>query len=92
MCADDAAARAHGRDSLVDALVALTLRAGSPPATPTSALAAAGAGVAQRVQRLLFPPSLTRARIGLTLTLGAVLLGPALSAGLMAVAPMLCAK
>jgi Zn-dependent protease with chaperone function len=94
MCADDAAARRHSRDTLVDALVALTLpRSGRSPvaATPVTALAATGTGVVQRVQRLLFPPNPTRDRIRLTLVLGVVLLGPVLAVGLAAVAPMLCA-
>lgn len=108
MCADDAAARQHSRDTLVDALLALTLTptssspTGAPPApsatrpatrtgTPTGALAAAGTGVARRAQRLLFPPDPTRARLGLTLALAVVLLGPTLATGIAGAVPMPCA-
>ncbi|MDQ2707061.1 MAG: hypothetical protein M3Z25_05265 [Actinomycetota bacterium] len=79
--------------TLVDALLALALlRSSSPAATPVAAMAAAGAGVAQRVQRLLFPPTPTHARVGLSLVLGAVLLGPILPAGMTVIVPMLCAS
>jgi Zn-dependent protease with chaperone function len=92
MCADDAATRRHGPDRVVDALLALTLPAARIPAiTPAVAMGAAGVGVAERVERLLFPPDPTRVRIGLTLTLGAVLLGPALTAAMTVLVPMLCA-
>jgi Zn-dependent protease with chaperone function len=92
MCADDAATRRHGADSVVDALLALTLPATSTPViTPAVAMGAAGVGVAQRVERLLFPPDPTRARIGLTVTLAAVLLGPVLTACMTVIVPMLCA-
>lgn len=92
MCADDAATGQHGSDSVVDALLALTLPAApAPTITPAVAMGAAGVGVAERVERLLFPPDRTRARIGLTLTLGAVLLGPVLTAAMTVFVPMLCA-
>jgi Zn-dependent protease with chaperone function len=93
MCADDAAARHHSPDNVVDALLALTLPgAVSPPViTPAVAMGAAGVGVAERVERLLFPPAPTRARIALTLTLAAVLLGPTLAAVMTVFVPMLCA-
>jgi len=89
MCADDAAARRHSRDTVADALIALTLPA--PPATPVTAMAAAGVSVTQRVQRLVFPPNPTPARLGLTLILAGVLLSPLLTVGMTALAPMLCA-
>lgn len=92
MCADDAAARHHGSDSVVDALLALTLPDVSPPAiTPAVALGATGVGVAERVERLLFPPDPARARLGLTLTLAGVLLGPVFTAAMTVFVPMLCA-
>jgi beta-lactamase regulating signal transducer with metallopeptidase domain len=92
MCADDAATRHHGSDTVVDALLALSLpRARTPAITPAVAMGAAGVGVAERVERLLFPPDPTRTRVGLSLTLAAVLLGPAVTAGMTAIVPMLCA-
>jgi Zn-dependent protease with chaperone function len=81
MCADDAAARRHGSQALVGALLALA----GGPALSGGALAAAGTAVADRAGRLMFPPTpaqlrATRLRIGLGLagllaapTLGAVL-------------------
>jgi Zn-dependent protease with chaperone function len=90
MCADDAAARRHGRDTVADALLALALPGGGPSRTPTVALPAAGAGVAARVERLLFPPDPTRARIALTLTLVAGLLSPVVATGMTVLVPMLC--
>ena len=91
MCADDAAARRHGRDTVADALLALALPGGGPSRTPTVALPAAGTGVAARVERLLFPPDPTRARIALTLTLAAGLLSPVIATGMTVLVPMLCA-
>lgn len=96
MCADDAAARRHSAGTVVDALLALILPSptSSPPhaplATPVAALGAAGLAVTQRIERLLFPPDRTSARTGLALVMGAVLLGPALTAGLMIAPPALC--
>jgi Zn-dependent protease with chaperone function len=77
MCADDAAARSHGSRILVGALLAL----GGGPAVPGGALAAAGTAVADRAERLMFPPTptqlrATRRRLGLTLA--ALLVGPTL--------------
>ncbi|OFJ51138.1 peptidase M48 [Mycolicibacterium grossiae] len=96
MCADDAAARRHSADTVVDALLALILPSptSSPPhaplATPVAALGAAGLAVTQRIERLLFPPDRASARTGLILVMGAVLLGPALTAGLMSAPPVPC--
>jgi hypothetical protein len=55
-----------------------------------AALGAAGLAVTQRIERLLFPPDRTSARTGLALVMGAVLLGPALTAGLMTAPSVLC--
>lgn len=96
MCADDAAARRHSPDTVVDALFALALPFPSSPilasaaVPPSPALSVAGLAVTQRVERLLFPPDLIRARIDLTLAMGAVLLGPAITVGLMSAIPALC--
>jgi Zn-dependent protease with chaperone function len=95
MCADDASARRHGPDTVVDALLALALPS---PTTPTpsavalapSALHAAGSGVVQRVERLLVPPNQFRGRVGITLAIGSMLIGPVTMSGLMAATPMLC--
>jgi Zn-dependent protease with chaperone function len=92
MRADDVAARGHGGDTVVDALVALTLggpknSAGAPGA---AALGAAGVGVADRVQRLLFPPDITRAWLAQTLAVGLLLLGPIIAAELIMTQPLLC--
>lgn len=97
MCADDTAARRHGRDAVVDALVALTApalvpaHAGVVP-VPAAALGAAVVGVAQRVERLLFPLSPIRGRLSLGLALGVLLLGPFLTSGLMITVPALCGQ
>jgi Zn-dependent protease with chaperone function len=77
MCADDAAARAHGSRTLVGALLALA----GGPARPDGALAAAATAVADRAERLLFPPTpehqrTTRLRLRLALT--ALLTAPVL--------------
>lgn len=95
MCADDAAARRHGADTVVDALLALALPAQTarmpvPARVHAVALSAAGSGVTQRVERLLFPPDQLRARITLSLATGALLLGPAVTAGLIIAVPTLC--
>lgn len=90
MCADDAAARRHSCDTIVDALVALSLP--GPTSTspmPAAALGATGLAVTQRVERLLFPPNRIRARLYLTVATGAALLGPLLAAALM-LAPSIC--
>lgn len=104
MCADDAAARRYGADTVVDALLALALPAPpTPPAAalpvtalPVTALAAcgtgtSGSGVAERVDRLLRPIDPARARIGLVATLGGVLAGPVLAGALLVLVPAVCA-
>jgi Zn-dependent protease with chaperone function len=58
MRADDVAARRSGRDTLLQALVAMGTGKSLP--TPTAALAATGAIVSARVYRLLDPPGRTR--------------------------------
>ena len=90
MCADDVAARRHGGDTVVDALVALTLGTPKGAAAPAAALGAAGVGVADRVQRLLFPPNTTRAWFAQTLTVGLLLLGPIVAAELIMTQSSLC--
>jgi len=58
MRADDVAARRSGRDTLLQALVAMGT--GSRLPTPAAALAATGGVVSARVRRLLDPPGRTR--------------------------------
>ena len=66
MRADDVAARRSGRDTLLQALVAMGT--GRPLAAPSASLAATGGAVTARVRRLLDPPSGTsRAWHGLAL-------------------------
>ncbi|WP_454231399.1 M56 family metallopeptidase [Mycolicibacterium fortuitum] len=62
MCADDAAARRHGRDPLINGLMALV------GVAPAAALGAADVAVLSRAERLLSPPQ-HRARIGAQLAL-----------------------
>ncbi|KKB97347.1 M56 family metallopeptidase [Mycolicibacter arupensis] len=52
MRADDAAVRAHGRQTLLEAFAALTAGSG----VPAAALAATGGDMLSRVQRLMSPP------------------------------------
>lgn len=90
MSADDAAARRHGGTTVVEALLALTTpghgatgvsRASTAPALlPAVALGAAGPGVADRVERLLFPPDPAQLRRARGVAAGALLLGPAATA------------
>lgn len=75
LAADDTAARGHGRDTVVDALVALTAPP-QPPHLMAPALGATGTGVAERVERLLFPPRPVRAHWARTLVSTALALGP----------------
>jgi Zn-dependent protease with chaperone function len=72
MRADDVAARRSGRDTLLQALVAMGT--GEPLPAPSAALAATGGLVSARVLRLLDPPGSTR-RACHALALSAVLLG-----------------
>jgi hypothetical protein len=67
MRADDVAARRSGRDTLLQALVAMGT--GRPLPTPAAALAATGGIVSARVGRLLDPPGrASRAYHGLALS------------------------
>lgn len=97
MCADDAAAHRHSRDIVADALLALVTPSPAPSqptlaaAIPAAALGAAGLAVAQRIERLLFPPSRIRERVCLTLAMGAGIAGLALTAWLIIAPPMMCA-
>jgi hypothetical protein len=88
MCADDVAARGHTGDTVVGALLALTL--GPPAPTPAPALGAAAIGVADRVERLLFPPAAAPARLAQILALGALLFGPLVAAALIVTQSPLC--
>jgi Zn-dependent protease with chaperone function len=71
MRADDVAARRSGRDTLLQALIAMGT--GRPLPTPSASLAATGGVVSARVGRLLDPPGRTR-RACHGLALSAVLL------------------
>ena len=82
MRADDVAARRSGRDTLLQALVAMGT--GRPLPTPAAALAATGGVVSARVGRLLDPPGRTR-RACHGLGLSAVLLALAAASVLLPV-------
>lgn len=84
MRADDAAAQRHGPDTVVGALLALA----APGLLPAAALGAAGLGVADRVERLLFPPP--SARIPLAAILAGLLVGPVITATLVITRSPLC--
>lgn len=86
MRADDAAAHRHGADTVVGALLALAAP-GLVPA-PAPALGAAGVGVADRVERLLFPPA--SARLRLAVVLGGLLVGPIIATALIITQSPLC--
>lgn len=68
MRADDAAIRAHGTDTVIDALAALCLRE-----SPAGALAAHGPTVLQRVNRLTEPAPRWRSWVGVATTTVTVL-------------------
>lgn len=88
MCADDAAARRHGREPLLGGLMAL---AGA--VTPAHSLAASGVAVLARAERLSDPPrALTRIRnrialVGTATTMAAT---PALIAALSLSGALMC--
>lgn len=84
MRADDAAAHRHGPDTVVGALLALA----APGQLSAPALGAAALGVADRVERLLFPPA--TARIGLAAILTGLLVGPVTAAALVITQSPLC--
>ena len=69
MRADDAAVRAYGHDTVIDALAALCLRN-----APAGALAANGLSLLRRVTRLTEPVSRRRSRIGATMTFATALI------------------
>lgn len=78
MCADDAAARQHGRRPLVASLITLSTR----HRLPDGALAAAGTAVTDRVVRLIQPPRQTRWRpqaLTVSLAVTATLVTPILA-------------
>ena len=75
MCADDNAARRHGRDTLLGGLIALA----SPPTAGGVALGASDTAVAARAARLAAPApwgARLRQRLVLTATLSGVVLAP----------------
>lgn len=89
MCADDAAARTHGRRTVLQAILALS---GAVP-MPPRALGASGVGVLARAQRLATPPEPARRwRVRLLLGATAVLvtIGPLLAGGLATTGFALC--
>jgi Zn-dependent protease with chaperone function len=89
MWADDAAARAHGPRTVLDALLTLSGAA----AIPAGALGATGTGVLARAERLAAPPrpaQRVRARLQLTTVAVALTVGPLLTGVLAAGGLMLC--
>lgn len=86
MRADDAAAQRHGADTVVGALLALA--APGLVSAPEPALGAAGVGVADRVERLLFPPTSTRLRFAAILA--GLLVAPVIAAALVITQSPLC--
>jgi len=87
MRADDVAAHRHGGHTVVDALLALTIGT----TVPASALGAATEpGIADRVERLLFPLDRARSRLTQSAVLGALLLVPAITAIIVLTGSPLC--
>jgi Zn-dependent protease with chaperone function len=89
MCADDAAARRHGHDTLLDALLALT---GAAP-LPRGALGATGSGLLARAERLAAPAERGdrwRARLALNAVVLLALSGPLITGALAASGLALC--
>jgi beta-lactamase regulating signal transducer with metallopeptidase domain len=80
MCADDAAAREHGRQPILDGILALT---GATP-VPSGALGAAGVAVLARAQRLADAPDVGLGRTALTAAVIAMTAGGPLAALLLA--------
>ncbi|PND54611.1 peptidase M56 [Mycobacterium sp. ENV421] len=78
MCADDTAARRHGREPLLQSLFLLST--GRP--LPEGVLAVAGTAVLERVRRLAQPPAASRGRFGelvAACAIAAIGLAPALA-------------
>ncbi|MBB3663612.1 Zn-dependent protease with chaperone function [Prauserella sediminis] len=89
MCADDTAARAHGRQTVLGALLALSGAA----TLPTGALGATGVGVLDRAERLAEPVGFAqrwRARALLTTTLALLTAGPVITGALSATGLAFC--
>ncbi|MGH3908570.1 MAG: M56 family metallopeptidase [Pseudonocardiaceae bacterium] len=91
MCADDAAARTHGRRTVLQALLALS---GATP-VPTGGLSASGVGVLARAERLATPPEPARqlrVRLLLGTTTALITVGPLLAGALAATGVALCGQ
>jgi len=87
MCADDVAARRHGRGALLSGLLALS------GVTPAGALGAADVAVVARAQRLAAPdaqPALARSRAALTGIVTVMATGPLVAAALAASGALRC--
>ena len=87
MCADDVAARRHGRGALLSGLLALS------GVTPAGALGAADIAVLARAQRLAAPRAqlaLARSRAALSCTVTVMATGPLLAAALAASGALMC--
>ena len=90
LCADDAAARRHGRRTVSDALLAMV---GSPTVVPPGALAVSGAGALVRAHRLLTPPGRAHQaglRVALATMTVLLLAGPVITVALAANGISLC--
>lgn len=89
MCADDIAARRHGREPLLAGLLALS------GVAPAGALGAADVAVLERVERLTEPSRAdrmitARCAVALTSTVTAILAGPLVIAALAASGVLMC--
>lgn len=85
MCADDAAARQHGRQALLSGLITLA------GAAPAPALGAATVAVLARAERLMLPPAnRTGTRAALTAVMAIIATGPLITVALAALCPLMC--
>jgi hypothetical protein len=87
MCADDVAARRHGRSALLSGLLALS------GVTPAGALGAADVAVLLRAARLTAPQAqlaLARSRAALTAVVTVMAAGPLFAAVLAASGALIC--
>jgi Zn-dependent protease with chaperone function len=85
MCADDAAARRHGREALLSGLLALA------GAAPAPALGAASLAVLTRAERLALPQRApARVRFALSTILAIIAVGPLITVVLAASGTLLC--